>query len=56
VPVLRKTPSVLRALLQDLPEPWIVANEGPNTWAPFDIVGHLIHGERTDWLVRLELI
>lgn len=56
VPVLRSTPSVLRALLQDLPEPWIVATEGPGTWSPFDVVGHLIHGERTDWIPRVEHI
>ncbi len=54
LPVLRRTPAVLRALLQDLPDPWIVATEGPGTWSPFDVVGHLIHGERTDWVPRVE--
>jgi DinB superfamily len=54
LPVLRRTPAVLRALLQDLPSPWIDANEGPETWSPFDVVGHLIHGERTDWMPRVE--
>lgn len=54
LPVLRRTPAVLRALLLDLPEPWIVASEGPGTWSPFDVVGHLIHGERTDWIPRVE--
>ena len=54
VPVLRRTPVVLRALLQDLPGPWIGATEGPGTWSPFDVVGHLIHGERTDWMPRVE--
>ena len=54
--VLQRTPSVLRALLLDLPEPWIQANEGPDTWSPFDVVGHLIHGERTDWMPRVEHI
>ncbi|HJR58326.1 MAG TPA: DinB family protein [Vicinamibacterales bacterium] len=54
VPVLRRTPAVLRALLADLPEPWIAAAEGPGTWTPFDVVGHLIHGERTDWIPRVE--
>lgn len=56
LPVLRRTPSVLRAWLQDLPDSWIRANEGAETWSPFDIVGHLIHGERTDWMDRVDLI
>ena len=56
LPVLQRTPSVLRALLLDLPEPWIQTNEGPGTWSPFDVVGHLIHGERTDWVPRVEHI
>ena len=54
LPVLRRTPSVVRALLLDLPDPWIRATEGPGTWSPFDVVGHLIHGERTDWIPRVE--
>ena len=56
LPVLQRTPSVLRTLLLDLPEPWIQATEGPDTWSPFDVVGHLIHGERTDWVPRVEHI
>jgi hypothetical protein len=56
LPVLRRTPSVLRALLQDLPDAWIHATEGPGTWSPFEVVGHLIHGERTDWIPRVEHI
>lgn len=54
VPVLRRTPSVLRELLQELPASWTQATEGPSTWSPFDVVGHLIHGERTDWVPRVE--
>jgi DinB superfamily len=54
LPVLRRTPAVLRALLLDLPRPWIDGAEGPGTWTPFDVVGHLIHGERTDWIPRVE--
>ncbi|HEX6852241.1 MAG TPA: DinB family protein [Candidatus Polarisedimenticolaceae bacterium] len=54
ISVLRRTPAVLRALLHDLPAPWIEAREGPGTWSPFDVVGHLIHGERTDWIPRAE--
>jgi hypothetical protein len=54
VPVLRATPGTLRSWLADLPESWTHRNEGPDTWSPFDVVGHLIHGERTDWIPRLE--
>jgi hypothetical protein len=56
LPVLRRTPGALRTLLQDLPAAWTSATEGPNTWSPFDVVGHLIHGERTDWMPRVEHI
>ena len=52
VRALSVTPAVLRALLTDLPESWLDSNEGPETWSPFDIVGHLIHGEKTDWIPR----
>lgn len=55
-PILRRTPAVLRALLWDLPESWAGGTEGPGTWSPFDIVGHLIHGERTDWIPRTEIL
>src|SRR5512142_2586960 len=54
VPVLRRTPGVLRELLRDLPAAWTAATEGPGTWSAFDVVGHLIHGERTDWVPRVE--
>lgn len=54
LPVLRRTPDVLHALLAGLPDTWVKATEGPNTWSPFDVVGHLIHGERTDWVPRIE--
>jgi uncharacterized damage-inducible protein DinB len=56
VPLLRATPATLRAWLDPLSDRWIRSNEGPDTWSPYDIVGHLIHGERTDWMPRLELI
>ena len=56
LPVLERTPRVLRELLDGLPQEWIQATEGPDTWSPFDVVGHLIHGERTDWLPRTEII
>lgn len=54
--VLERTPSTLRAMLAGLPAAWIHATEGPATWSPHIIVGHLIHGERTDWIPRAALI
>ena len=56
VEVLRRTPATLRAMLIDLPSEWTAATEGPETWSPYDIVGHLIHGERTDWIPRAKII
>lgn len=54
--LLSRTPVALNALLRDLPEVWVLSNEGENTWSAFDVVGHLIHGERTDWLPRVKRI
>jgi hypothetical protein len=54
--ILRRTPLVLDTLLRGLPEEWTHANEGGDTWSPYDVMGHLIHGERTDWIARLEII
>ena len=48
VAILARTPATLDAMLRGLPEGWIVAREGGETWSPFDVIGHLIHGERTD--------
>lgn len=56
VALLARTPTALNALLRDLPEVWTHQNEGPNTWSPFDIVGHLIEGERNDWMTRARII
>ena len=56
IAVLQRTPHVLDALLRDLPEPWIRSDEGTGTWSPFDVVGHLIHGEETDWIPRARII
>ena len=56
IPVLERTPATFRALLSGLPDTWIAANEGPNTFSPFDNVGHLVHGERTDWIPRARII
>jgi hypothetical protein len=54
--ILERTPFTLRAMLAGLPSSWIDATEGPETWSPYDIVGHLIHGERTDWIQRAQII
>jgi len=54
--ILERTPAVLRAWLGGLSPEWLAANEGPDTWNPFDVVGHLIHGERTDWMARADII
>lgn len=54
--VLERTPDVLEALLRDLDESWTSSNEGPDTWSPYDVIGHLIHGERTDWIPRMMII
>jgi hypothetical protein len=56
VAVLTRTPAALKAMLGGLPEGWIQAHEGGETWSPFDVVGHLIHGEQTDWLPRARII
>ena len=56
IAVLERTPQVLEALLSGLPQDWTTGNEGPDTWSPFDVVGHLIDGELTDWMVRLPII
>jgi hypothetical protein len=56
VAVLERTPATLRAMLAGLPSNWSDATEGPDTWSPYVIVGHLIHGERTDWIPRAQII
>jgi hypothetical protein len=56
VAVLTRTPATLDALLRGLPENWVRSNEGKDTWSAFDIVGHLIVGERTDWMPRVRVI
>jgi DinB superfamily len=54
--LLSRTPIALNALLRDLPDVWTLRNEGEKTWSPFDVLGHLIHGERTDWMPRVKVI
>ena len=54
--ILDRTPAVLQALLSGLSDNWIMPNEGPETFSPYDVVGHLIHGEKTDWTARMKMI
>ena len=54
--ILARTPAALDALLRGLPDGWITSNEGGETWSAFDVIGHLIHGERTDWMPRVRII
>jgi len=54
--ILDRTPAVLNALLSGLPDYWVMPNEGPETFSPYDVVGHFIHGEKTDWVVRAKMI
>jgi hypothetical protein len=56
IALLRNTPTVLRSLLSGLDQKWILSNYGEKTFSPFDVVGHLIHGEKTDWIPRARII
>jgi len=56
IEILQRTPATLNSLLRDLSEQWLVQNEGPDTWSPYDVMGHLIHGEETDWIPRAKII
>ena len=56
VEILERTPIVLESMLSELSSSWIKTNEGENTWSPYDILGHLIFGEKTDWIVRIKII
>lgn len=56
IALLKRTPEALDALLRGLPEMWVLRSEGENTWTASDVVGHLIHGERTDWIPRANMI
>ena len=56
IAILEKTPAVLKAMLENLPEDWTHFNEGEETWSAYDVVGHFIHGEKTDWIPRARII
>ncbi len=54
--ILERTPAVLNTLLRNIDNGWVMSNEGPDTFSPYDVVGHLIHGEKTDWVPRAKII
>lgn len=54
--ILKQTPATLKSLIAHLSEDWTSQNEGGETWSAYDILGHLVHGEKTDWIPRLEII
>ncbi len=56
IDVLSRTPALLKELLNGLSSDWVNSNEGSETWSQYDVVGHLIHGERTDWMTRAKII
>jgi hypothetical protein len=56
IAILTRTPKVLNDQLRNLPEPWVHSKDDPEHWSPFDCVGHLIHGEKTDWMPRVNII
>jgi uncharacterized damage-inducible protein DinB len=56
ISILKRTPKTLESLLRNVPDEWLLANEGADSWSPFDVVGHLLHGEETDWITRAKII
>lgn len=56
IEILERTPVVLKALLSNLSPDWTYSNEGGETWSPYEVIGHLIHCEKTDWIVRAQVI
>ncbi|MEL6812115.1 MAG: DinB family protein [Bacteroidota bacterium] len=54
--VLERTPATLMTLLSGLSSEWTTQNEGGDSWSPYDVIGHLVHGEKTDWMPRLEIV
>ena len=56
IEILERTPEVLETMLQNISAEWTENNEGGETWSVFDVLGHLVHGEKTDWMARMEII
>jgi len=56
IEILERTPNILESIMGGLSEDWLMNNEGENTWSPYEVLGHLIHGEKTDWIPRAKII
>ena len=56
IEILEQTPKTLTTFLENLSDEWVLSDEGENTWSAFDVVGHLVHGEKTDWIPRLNIV
>ncbi|MFA6946446.1 MAG: hypothetical protein WC220_11155 [Pedobacter sp.] len=56
IAILERTPNVLSSMLLNLPDDWICCNEGPETRSAFDVIGHLMQGEKADWMTRTKII
>lgn len=56
IEILKRTPKTLESLLNGLSDEWVRNNEGEDTWSPYEVVGHLIHGEKTDWIPRAQIM
>jgi hypothetical protein len=56
IQILERTPAVVSTLLKGLDDDWVMQNEGGETWSAYDIIGHYIHGEKTDWIGRMKII
>ena len=56
LPILERTPQVVSSMVKNLPDSWIFKNEGGETWTVYDVIGHYIHGEKTDWIPRMNII
>lgn len=56
IEILERTPGVMKSLLLGISNEWTQQNEGSDTWSPYDVIGHLVHGEKTDWMPRLEIV
>jgi hypothetical protein len=56
IEILERTPAVLNTLLSGIDDDWVMDNEGPETFSPYDVIGHLVHGEKTDWTARTKRI
>ena len=56
IEIMERTPTVLNNMLSGIGDDWVMNNEGPETFSPYDVIGHLVHGERTDWTARTKRI